>query len=63
MILFNELQILKVLDNPNIIKMWEIFQDPKRFYIITDFLKGVDLLEHIQKRGKFDEKEVAIIIR
>ena len=35
-LLFNEINILKGLDHPNIIKMYEFFEDDKRFYIVTE---------------------------
>lgn len=35
--LINEISILSDLDHPNIIKMYEYFQDEKRYYIITEW--------------------------
>ena len=34
--LLNEITILKQIDHPNIIKMYEFFEDDKRFYIVTE---------------------------
>ena len=34
--LLNEIDILKDLDHPNIVKMYEFFQDEKRYDIITE---------------------------
>ena len=34
--LINEINILRGLDHPNIVKMYEFFQDEKRYYIITE---------------------------
>ena len=34
--LINEISILSQLDHPNIVKMFEYFEDDKRFYIITE---------------------------
>ena len=34
--LLNEINILRDLDHPNIVKMYEFFQDEKRYYIITE---------------------------
>ena len=33
--LFNEINNLKDLDHPNILKMYEFFEDEKRYYIVT----------------------------
>lgn len=34
--LTNEINILSKLDHPNIVKMYEYFQDEKRYYIVTE---------------------------
>ena len=34
--LFNEINILKEIDHPNIIKMYEFFEDEKRYYLVTE---------------------------
>ena len=49
--LFNELDNLSSLDHPNIIKLYEYFEDLKRYYIVTEICKGGDLFEELQLRG------------
>ena len=61
--LFNEINILKQLDHPNIIKMYEFFQDEKRYYIITELCKGGELFDEIIARGKFSEKDAAVLMK
>jgi hypothetical protein len=34
--LFNEVSILKTLDHPNIIKLFELYQDESHYYLITE---------------------------
>ena len=34
--LFSELNLLKTLDHPNIVKLIELFQDDKNYYLITE---------------------------
>ncbi len=46
-LLFNEINNLKDLDHPNILKMYEFFEDEKRYYIITDVCKGGELFDEI----------------
>ena len=60
--LFNEITNLKDLDHPNILKMYEFFEDEKRYYIVTDICKGGELFDEILKKGVFSEKEAANII-
>ena len=61
--MINEISILRKLDHPNIVKIYEYFEDPKRFYIITDHIEGGELFDEIIKRGRFSEKEAAILLR
>lgn len=62
----NETDILKGLDHPNIIKLYEIFDDKKYYYIITEFLTGGELFEKITDEdfyGDFTEKDAAMIMQ
>ena len=34
--LLNEIDILKQLDHPNILKLYEFFQDQKRYFLVTE---------------------------
>ena len=34
--LLSEINILKQLDHPNILKLYEFFQDHKRYFLITE---------------------------
>ncbi len=61
--LFNEINILKELDHPNIVKMYEFFEDEKRYYIVTEICKGGELFDEIIARGKFTERDAAILMK
>lgn len=60
---FNEMSILKELDHPNILKMYEFFEDEKRYYIVTDICKGGELFDEISTKGKFSERDAALLIK
>lgn len=34
--LLGEISILKQMDHPNILKLYEFFQDPKRYFLVTE---------------------------
>lgn len=53
--LLNEIKNLKDLDHPNILKIYEHFEDDKSYYIVTEICNGGELLKEINKRGKFSE--------
>ena len=44
-----EINILKELDHPNIIKLFEIFEDEKKYYLVTELCKGGELFDEIIK--------------
>jgi calcium-dependent protein kinase len=58
----DEIAILGKLDHPNILKLYEVYDDEKRYYIVTELCKGGELFDEILKKGVFTEKEAASII-
>ncbi|KAG7375995.1 hypothetical protein PHYPSEUDO_014695 [Phytophthora pseudosyringae] len=59
-----EMDILRVLHHPNIVRMLETFEDAHHFYIIMELSPGGTLLDRVKSRGKaFPEDEAKDIIR
>lgn len=56
-------RFLNKLDHPNILRLFEIFVDDKRYYLVTELCSGIDLFDSISKQGYFSEAEAAIIIK
>jgi calcium-dependent protein kinase len=61
--MMNEIDILSRLDHPNIVKMYEFFEDEKRYYIVTEICKGGELFDEIIARGKFTERDAAVLMK
>ncbi|CAD8149985.1 unnamed protein product [Paramecium octaurelia] len=61
--MFSEVNTLKELDHPNIVKLHELFQDQKNYYLITEFLEGGELFEKITEMKFFTEKMAADIMK
>ena len=40
---FEEVEILKSLDHPNILKAFEFYQNDKKYYLITEYCSGGNL--------------------
>ncbi|CAG9335081.1 unnamed protein product [Blepharisma stoltei] len=57
-----EIQVLKQLDHPNILKVFQIFEDKKSFYVIMEFCSGGELFNKIVKKRIFTEQEAAKIM-
>ena len=60
--IFNEIEILKKLDHPNILKILDFHLTNDKFYIITDFCPEGELFNEIKTRNEFSEIEGAFII-
>jgi calcium-dependent protein kinase len=58
----NEINILKQLDHPNILKILEFHMTKDKIYIISDFCKEGELFHEIKRRNKFSELETAFVI-
>ena len=61
-ILKRELQYLKILDHPNIVKIYEVFEDSKNASIVMDFFSGGELFDRLEKKGKYPEPEAAVLM-
>ena len=59
----NEVNILKILDHPNIIRVYEFFEDLTTFYIIMEYCRGGELFDEMIKEKKYTEKECAQIMK
>ena len=58
----NEIEILKNLDHPNIVKIFEFFIEADGYYIITEYCHGGELFQAIKLKGFFSEDKAANII-
>ena len=61
--LLQEVEILKSLDHPNIIKIFDLYEDSKNYYLITEYCSGGELFDRIQKNAVFTEREAARYIK
>jgi calcium-dependent protein kinase len=59
----NEIQIVKELDHPNILRMYEEYEDSKFLYIVTELIEGGELFDELLRRKKFTEKDCGIIVK
>ena len=60
--IINEINILRSLDHPNIVRIYEYFDDAQFLYIVMEYIQGGALLKEITKRGRFTERDASIII-
>jgi calcium-dependent protein kinase len=61
--MYLEVEILKKLVHPNIMQIFEFYEDKKNFFIITEFCEGGELFDKIVEKGSFSEAEAADIMK
>ena len=59
----NEIEILRRISHPNIMNIFEIFEENKKYYIITEMLEGGELFEFITNQGTFMENDASMLMK
>jgi calcium-dependent protein kinase len=52
-----------VLDHPNVLRLYEYFEDSKYVYLVTEICKGGELFDKIIQNNYFKENVAAKIFR
>ena len=60
---FLEVDILSKLSHPNIMQIYEFYDDAKHFYIVSEVCGGGELFEQISEQGSFTEKSASQIMK
>ena len=53
-----ELKVLQELDHPNILRVYELYEDKNRYYIVMEYCAGGDLFSRLQEVRRFTEVQV-----
>ncbi|OMJ69612.1 hypothetical protein SteCoe_32610 [Stentor coeruleus] len=60
---FNEVDILKRADHPNIIRLYEFYEDEKHYHLVTEYVSGGELFDFIIKSKMLSEAIAANFLR
>ena len=55
-----EIEIMKDLKHPNIIRFYGYISKDKQLYLITEYIKGIELFQYISLKKKIEESEACI---
>jgi len=58
-----EVDILCTLTHPNIMQIYEFYEDAKNFYIVSEVCSGGELFEKISEQGTFTENDASSIFK
>jgi len=58
-----EIAIMKTMDHPNIIKLYESFEDVRNIYLVMEIAAGGELFDRIIEAGHFTEVQAAILMQ
>ena len=60
---FNEVDILRRADHPNIVRLYEFYEDDRYYHIVTEYITGGELFDFIIKTGMLSEPIAAHFMR
>ena len=52
-----EIELMKILDHPNIERFYEVYEDKSNFFLVLEYLGGGDLFDRIVRKKKVPENE------
>jgi len=61
--LLDEVEIMKKISHPNVIKVHDVIDSPRQLYIVLEYANGGELFDLIIKNGAFDETQARQIFR
>jgi len=62
-LLLREIYIMKKLNHPNVLKLYDVFEDEDYFWLVLEFVDGSELFDKIVDRVNYSEKDSANIVK
>ncbi|XP_075166658.1 par-1 isoform X3 [Haematobia irritans] len=61
--LFREVRIMKMLDHPNIVKLFQVIETEKTLYLVMEYASGGEVFDYLVLHGRMKEKEARVKFR
>ncbi|KAI9983041.1 hypothetical protein PInf_006958 [Phytophthora infestans] len=62
-LLRTEIAILKLVHHPNIIRLYDVYEDRQYIFIVTELVSGGELFNRIVGRARYTEAEARLVMR
>lgn len=59
----HEVNVLKEMDHPNIIRIFEFYEDKNSYHIVTELWEGGELFDYLMELGSVTENVAADIMK
>ena len=61
--MYNQQQVLKTLNHPNIIHLEDTYETADRIYMVMEMMMGGELFDYVVEKGTLSEEEASVIVR
>ncbi|XP_046723434.1 MAP/microtubule affinity-regulating kinase 3a isoform X3 [Silurus meridionalis] len=55
--LFREVRIMKILNHPNIVKLFEVIETERNLFLVMEYASGGEVFDYLVTHGRMKEKE------
>lgn len=59
----NELKVLEETSHPNVMRIYELLNDDKFYFVVSELIKHGELYDFILKKGGLSEKDVRNVVK
>ena len=59
----SEIDIMKKVEHPNIVRLHDVYQTNNNMYIVTEFCEDGDLHSHLKKKKRLSEEQASPFLR
>ncbi|XP_076359776.1 MAP/microtubule affinity-regulating kinase 3-like isoform X2 [Tachypleus tridentatus] len=55
--IYREVKIMKMLDHPNVVKLYQVIETDKTLYLVMEYASGGELFDYLVAHGRMKERE------